>query len=89
MSRPTSSVTATAAAATRTKVHHGDPLFTIVVFGGPVGGCGTEVGKPLPSFGSTGEAAAAAAAASSPRTVRDRGEDGSGDAADDGHGRAP
>jgi hypothetical protein len=35
----------------------------------PVGGCGTEVGNPSPSFGDTGEAAATLAAASSPRTV--------------------
>ena len=84
--RPTSRVTATVAAATRTKVHQGEPLSTTGLVGVPVGGCGTEVGKPLPSFGETGEAAATLAAASSPRTVPTGSEDGGGDAADDGHG---
>jgi hypothetical protein len=44
------------------RVHHGDPLLTIVVFA-LVGGCGS---RTLPSL-STGEAAATAAMASSPR----------------------
>jgi hypothetical protein len=89
MSRLTSSVTATAAAATRTKVHHGDPLFTIVVFGGPVGACGREVGKPLPSIGSTGRGGGSGCRGEQPENGGDRGEDGNGDAADDDHGRAP
>ena len=54
--RATSRVTATAAAATRTKVHQGEPLFTTVLVV-PVGGCDTVVGNPSPSFGDTGEAA--------------------------------
>ena len=54
MTRLTSSVTAIAAAATRTNVHQGEPLFTIVVVGALVGGCGTEE-KALPSFGGAGE----------------------------------
>jgi len=66
--RATSRVTATAAAATRTKVHQGEPLLTTVLVV-PVGACGTEAGNPSPSFGDTGEAAATLAAASSPRTV--------------------
>jgi len=67
--RITSRVTATAAAATRTKVHHGEPLCTIVVVGALAGVCGAAVVKALPSSTGAGAAAAIAAVPISPTTV--------------------